>query len=221
MKKVYYTPSTPMVDVMKDDFHRQDMLCSLGFKPGFKENTSVLEACNDQGVNVELFLLINNLYTYDDYAPDDDIVKGLSVEQTLKCNSYAQDFFFHVNGVDLRRKYDRLKSRLEDSSMLTGLFDALWDSLCKQYADIDKLIEQYANAPESITSAQVEHIIIGLEQECYKCTEHLIEYLEGLRLTGENRAAADDFTGYLKFFRKDCGRFDTAKNVAFRKMIRS
>lgn len=220
MEKVYYSPSTLMSDVMKDDFHRQDMLNLLGFKPGFKEDASVLETCTNQEVNVELFLLINNVYTFDDYTPDDDIVKGLSVNQTLRCVSYVQDFFFHVNGVDLRWNYERVESVLADSSRLTGLFDTLWNSVCRQLSEIDQLIKQYAVEPESITSGQVENII-GWEKKCYKCMEELIAYMEGLQLNGKHRAVADDFTGYLKFFRKDSFRFDTVKNVAFRKMIRS
>lgn len=69
MKNRYFTPRTKMADLIAANHTLILVIPRFGIPLGFGEK-SVQEVCGQCGMPVDFFLLVCNLYTFDDYLPD-------------------------------------------------------------------------------------------------------------------------------------------------------
>lgn len=70
MKYSFFTPKMKMADVVAANYMLILVMPRLGISLGFGEQ-SVQEVCDRYGVSVNFVLLIFNVYTFDDYQPDE------------------------------------------------------------------------------------------------------------------------------------------------------
>ena len=71
MKKTLFTGRMKMADMIASNYDLILMLPRFGIPLGFGEK-SVKEVCRECGVDDNFFLTICNIYTFDDYRPDDE-----------------------------------------------------------------------------------------------------------------------------------------------------
>lgn len=72
---VIFSASMKLADLIDLNWKLINVLSRLEISLGFGENT-ISEVCQKQGINLESFLLICNVYTYDDYVPSADLLSG-------------------------------------------------------------------------------------------------------------------------------------------------
>lgn len=68
-----------MSDLIQANYRLLRVLPRFGIHLGFGDK-SVAEVCRAQGVSMELFLLVCNISTFDDFLPDTAMFKGIDVE---------------------------------------------------------------------------------------------------------------------------------------------
>lgn len=73
--KIIFSDTMKIADLVDVNFNLINVLSRMGISLGFGENT-ISEVCERQGINLQSFLLICNIYTYDDYIPSADLLAG-------------------------------------------------------------------------------------------------------------------------------------------------
>ena len=74
-QKTVFSESMKLADLIDVNFKLLNVLSRMGVGLGFGENT-IREVCERQNINLNSFLLICNVYTYDDYVPSHDLLSG-------------------------------------------------------------------------------------------------------------------------------------------------
>ena len=91
-----FSPSMKMADLVNLNYHLLSVLSRLGVDLGFGEIT-IGEACLRHSLDVNSFLLVCNVYTYDDYIPSDELLSAGSpapcdVKQKLIIDRFFSEY---------------------------------------------------------------------------------------------------------------------------------
>ncbi len=87
MKQLIFSGGMKLADLIKTDYHLLLTLPRFGIRLGFGDK-SVAEVCRMQGISMELFLLVCNINTFDDFLPDMAMLEKINVEDIV---SYLQN----------------------------------------------------------------------------------------------------------------------------------
>ena len=75
IQRIVFSESIKLADLIDVNFKLLNVLSRFGISLGFGENT-VSEVCARHGINLNSFLIICNIYTYDDYVPSAELMSG-------------------------------------------------------------------------------------------------------------------------------------------------
>jgi len=114
----FVTGHQKMADVLTEHNKLISIFPRLGIALGFGEKT-VAQVCADNGISLNLFLIVSNVYTMDDYIPTDDELQQCPIEEFVNylTNSHKEylDYKFphieqHLAEVvnDWNEKYKKL-----------------------------------------------------------------------------------------------------------------
>ena len=101
------SPTMKMADLVNLNYHLLGVLSRLGMDLGFGEIT-VGEACRRHSLDAGSFLLICNVYTYDDYIPSGDILSAGSPVDIVKYLHGSHVFYLEHELPELERSLERL-----------------------------------------------------------------------------------------------------------------
>ena len=101
------SPAMKMADLVNLNYHLLGVLSRLGMDLGFGEIT-VGEACRRHSLDAGSFLLICNVYTYDDYIPSGDILSAGSPVDIVKYLHGSHVFYLEHELPELERSLERL-----------------------------------------------------------------------------------------------------------------
>ena len=76
MKKTIFTGRMKMADMIASNYDLILMLPRFGISLGFGDKT-VKEVCRENAVDENFFLTVCNIYTFDDFRPDDEEVSNI------------------------------------------------------------------------------------------------------------------------------------------------
>ena len=105
--RAVFSPSMKLADLVNMNYRLLGVLSRLGMSLGFGEIT-VEEACRRHSVSVESFLLICNVYTYDDYIPSDDLLSCGAPDTIVKYLHSSHLFYIEHELSELERQLERL-----------------------------------------------------------------------------------------------------------------
>lgn len=74
-RHIVFSASMKLADLIALDWKLLNVLSRMGIGLGFGENT-IVEVCAKQGINLNSFLLICNVYAYDGYVPAAELLAG-------------------------------------------------------------------------------------------------------------------------------------------------
>ena len=75
IQRIVFSESMKIADLIDVNFKLLNVLSRLDINLGFGENT-IMEVCVRQGIDLNSFLLICNVYTYDGYIPSVELMSG-------------------------------------------------------------------------------------------------------------------------------------------------
>lgn len=177
IKRIVFSETMKLADLVDVNFKLLNVLSRLGISLGFGENT-IKEVCERQGINLNSFLLICNMYTYDSYIPSSDLLSGadpLTIVNYLH-NSHA----FYLN-----REFTSLKNNL--SAMVEPCDEMQKKVVEKFFSDYRTQVERHFEYEEAVVFPYVKSLIDGSSQESYS-----IEQFE------ENHSNIDETLNDLK-----------------------
>ena len=95
MNHARFSENTKMADLVLANGRLLHVLPCFGIELGFGEKT-VGQICGEHGISIPLFLLVCNLHTFDDYAPDAPEMKLIPIEGIVDWLKCSHRDFLHV-----------------------------------------------------------------------------------------------------------------------------
>lgn len=109
-----FSAQMKVADLVDLNFHLLGILTRFGIKPGFGEAT-VAEACRQRGVDIDTFLLICNVYTFDDYIPSADTLSAVKAEDIVRYLHLSHVYYVDSALVTLATAIDKMLAPSEGS----------------------------------------------------------------------------------------------------------
>lgn len=140
------SPSMKMADLVNLNYHLLGVLSRLGMDLGFGEIT-VGEACRRHSLNVGSFLLICNVYTYDDYIPAGDLLFSAFPGDIVKYLHSSHAFYLGHELPDLEQSLKRLVTPCDEKLKLI---------IDRFFSDYKKEVENHFAYEESVVFPYIE-----------------------------------------------------------------
>ncbi len=208
MKSSYYTLSTQMSVILKDNFRRKNLFDLYGIKHGPNDVSTMAEACNAYGVDLELFLHLCNIFTFNNYILEDHITGEFPVDPAIDYTIKANDYFLDIIMTQVKVDFDEINS-IRNDRVFTELFDASLDAMNEHISNCHKVFALYLNRRKPVASQQIKHVI-DLEVKACQSLEILIKYMMEMQLQEEYRAKAEYLRYFLIILRRD---FDKTRMI--------
>ena len=106
-----------MSDLIQANYRLLRVLPRFGIHLGFGDK-SVVEVCRAQGVSMELFLLVCNISTFDDFLPDTAMFKGIDVEDIVLFLQNSHKYYLEQRIPEIRENL----SSLEEGPVTSSVF---------------------------------------------------------------------------------------------------
>lgn len=172
-KRIVFSASMKLADLIDLNWKLLNVLSRMGIGLGFGENT-ISEVCEKQGINLNSFLLICNVYTYDGYVPSVELLSGADpvtlVEYLHNSHSFYLDKEFPaleknigamVEPCDGKQKkivarfFSDYKAQVEnhfayEESVVFPYVRALGDGVLREGYTIEQFEENHSNIEETL-----------------------------------------------------------------------
>lgn len=177
-ERAVFSPSMKMADLVNLNYHLLSVLSRLGVDLGFGEIT-IGEACLRHSLDVNSFLLVCNVYTYDDYVPSDELLSAGSPADIVKYLHNSHVFYLEHELTDLERALEQLVAPCDVKQKLI---------IDRFFSEYKKEVENHFAYEESVVFPYIDAFSGGMgDEEGYS-----IEQFE------ENHSNIDEKLGDLK-----------------------
>jgi len=184
MNRTLFTGRMKMADMIASNYDLILMLPRFGIHLGFGEKT-VKEVCRDYGIDDHFFLTVCNIYTFDDYRPDDE--ESARIDNRLVAEHLRASHRYY-----LEERLPHLQNHLDHITENAGHSGEI---LRKYYADYCREVREHVRREEkNLTqmleggSAVNEHYLKShdnIRDKLNDLTQIIYKYLPGERLTEE------------------------------------
>lgn len=103
----FLSPDMKMSDLVEINYRLIPVLSRLGLNIGFGEKTAA-QICRDTGVDVNAFILICKMYSYQGYLPTEDALESADALSVLKYLHNSHSFYLDDGFRNLEQLMDRL-----------------------------------------------------------------------------------------------------------------
>ena len=176
-----------MADMVASNYDLILMLPRFGIPLGFGER-SVKEVCHEHGVDENFFLTVCNIYTFDDYSPDDEEVARIDNRLVVEHLQASHRYYIEERLPHLQQHLDHITENAGPSGEI----------LRKYYADYCREVREHVRREEKNLDAMLESLRNGERQsEHYQrshdnikdklsdLTQIIYKYIPGERLNEE------------------------------------
>lgn len=177
IQRIVFSESMKLADLIDVNFKLLNVLSRLGISLGFGENT-ISEVCQKQGINLESFLLICNIYTYDDYVPSAELLSSADPMTIV-------DYLHSSHAFYLDKEFASLEKNIK--AMVEPCDDMQKKIVSKFVVDYKQQVENHFAYEETTVFPYVRALRQGKITEGYS-----IEQFE------ENHSNIDETLGDLK-----------------------
>lgn len=184
MNRTLFTGRMKMADMIASNYDLILMLPRFGIPLGFGEKT-VKEVCRDNNVDDHFFLTVCNIYTFDDYRPDDEEAARIDNRLVAEHLSASHRYYLEERLPHLQQHLDHITENAGHSGEI----------LRKYYADYCREVREHVRREEKNLGqmkeegAQVtEHYLKShdnIRDKLNDLTQIIYKYLPGERLTEE------------------------------------
>lgn len=106
-EKTYFSGKMKLAELIDINYNLLGLLPRLGVNLGLGAQ-SIEYVCADCSLDVDTFLLICNVYTYDEYVPSSETLAKCSVKDIVKYLHSSHDYYLSTALVTLAESIDRL-----------------------------------------------------------------------------------------------------------------
>ncbi len=185
MNRILFTGRMKMADMIASNYDLILMLPRFGIPLGFGEKT-IKEVCRDNNVDDHFFLTVCNIYTFDDYRPDDE--ESSRIDNRLVAEHLRASHRYY-----LEERLPHLQNHLDHITENSGHSGEI---LRKYYADYCREVREHVRREEKnldqiiCNSATQTHSHYmqshdNIRDKLSDLTQIIYKYLPGDRLTEE------------------------------------
>lgn len=138
MKNHFFTSKMKMADIVAANHNLILVLPRFGIKLGFGEQ-SLQEVCDRNGLPADFVLMVFNVYTFEDYLPDDKALKSMNL--TLLIPYLQSSHHYYLN-----ERLPHIKRHLETVANHAG--DRYGTILKQFFADYEKEVQSHFECEE-------------------------------------------------------------------------
>lgn len=156
-ERIVFSESMKLADLIAMNWHLLNVLSRLGIGLGFGENT-IEEVCVRHGINLNSFILICNVYTYEDYIPSAELLSGADTDTIVKYLHNSHAFYIEKEFVSLE---NNIKAMVEPCDQVQKQIVA------KFFADYKTQVGKHFAYEESVVFPYVRSLKDGSRREGY------------------------------------------------------
>lgn len=97
---ILFSDTTKLVDVLTTNYRLLDVFPCFGMGLGFGDRT-VKQVCDEKGIPITIFLLVCNVYTFEDYIPDEQTIEQIQIPDLLDFSLASNKDYREVNRIKL------------------------------------------------------------------------------------------------------------------------
>ena len=116
MKPAFFDSDMKMADMLQDNYHFLQMLDRFEIKFGFGDQT-IEEVCNEYHIHIPFFLLIANVFHFNEYEPKASDIESCPPNELLKYLQKSHKYYLSYRFPDLEQ---RLKGMMSSWDQVTA-----------------------------------------------------------------------------------------------------
>lgn len=151
MKRSIFTGRMKMADMIASNYDLILMLPRFGMSLGFGEKT-VKEVCRDYGVDENFFLVVCNIYSFDDFQPDDEELAKIDHRVVVEHLQASHRYYIEDRLPHLQQHLDHVAAGAGEQSAVV---------LKKYFADYCREVRDHVRHEERNLNAMLETLREG------------------------------------------------------------
>lgn len=191
-KRTIFTSRMKMADMIASNYDLILMLPRFGIPLGFGEK-SVKEVCRERGVDENFFLTVCNIYSFDDYRPDDEEVAAIDHRLVVEHLQASHRYYIEERLPHMQHHLDHVAESAGDQS--SALLKKYFADYCREVRDHVRreernLISMLDNLSdgEPLSKAVTDHYVKShdnIKDKLSDLTQIIYKYIPGERLNEE------------------------------------
>ena len=189
------TPSMKLADLLDLNCNLIGVLSRTGIPFGFGDET-VEEACRKHGVNVQTFLLICQVYTFDGYMPSSEVLRSADLRDIVGYLRRSHAYYMDIAMKDLAESVERAIAPCDErrKHVIRQFFTAYKEELSEHFRYEEETVFPYVEsvlshaAGEDFTIIQYEENHTNVEEKLGDLKNIIMKYLPA---ECDNRHIAD------------------------------
>lgn len=157
-----FSPSMKLADIILKNYTLLSVLPRFGIPLGFGEK-SLGEVCEKYGIDQRFFLLVCNVYTFNDYIPGQKELKGLNIEALLNYLQLSHNYY----------SSERIRAIEQDIEKLGESCSRQHSNIIRQFfAEYKQEVINHFSYEEDIVFPYVKALIKGETQINYHINQY-------------------------------------------------
>ncbi len=178
-----------MADMVATNYDLILMLPRFGIPLGFGDK-SVKEVCREHSVDENFFLTVCNIYTFDDYRPDDDELSRIENSQVIEHLRASHSYYIEERLPHLQHHLDHIAERVGEQS--ASLLKKYFADYCREVRDhvrreernLCAMLDSMRSGSKGV-SEQFQRSHDNIKDKLSDLTQIIYKYLPGERLNEE------------------------------------
>lgn len=185
MNRTLFTGRMKMADMIASNYDLILMLPRFGIHLGFGEKT-VKEVCRDYGIDDHFFLTVCNIYTFDDYRPDDEEAARIDNRLVAEHLRASHRYYLEERLPHLQQHLDHITENAGQSGEILRKYYA---DYCREVREHvrreEKNLDQILGNSATQTHSHYMQSHDNIRDKLNDLTQIIYKYLPGERLTEE------------------------------------
>ena len=146
-----FSENTKLADMIATNVRLLDVLPCFRIGLGFRDST-VKQACDEEGISAQMFLLVCNVYTFEDYVPDAKTIEQIQIADILSYFSASYNAYREIQRPKI------IDPVIELTKTSSEPFRSIVSEFCKRY---DETILAALNYEEQVNFPYVRAVLNG------------------------------------------------------------
>lgn len=186
MKSFLFTADMKLADLIHTDYRLLLTLSRFGVQLGFGDKT-VEECCRNKQISTELFLMVCNVYTYQNYLPGIKDIERLDIEQLLNYLQKSHTYYLDNRIQAIQQQLQIIAAPLEPQhqKILNRFFEEYKNEVVHHFDYEEKTVFPYIQGLKNTQKSSGYHIEIfeqnhtNIDDKLNDLKNIIIKYLPG------------------------------------------
>ncbi|MBR1549780.1 MAG: hemerythrin domain-containing protein [Bacteroidales bacterium] len=191
-KRTIFTSRMKMSDMIASNYDLILMLPRFGIPLGFGEK-SVKEVCRERGVDENFFLTVCNIYSFDDYRPDDEEVAAIDHRLVVEHLQASHRYYIEDRLPHMQHHLDHVAESAGDHS--AAVLKKYFSDYCREVRDhvrreernLVSMLDSLSEG-EPLSKIVTDHYVKShdnIKDKLSDLTQIIYKYIPGERLNEE------------------------------------